>query len=37
MIDFNGARSGFPDNFEIIERIIRETGLKIEVGGGVRS
>lgn len=37
VVDLNGARSGVPENIEIIERIIRETGLKIEVGGGVRS
>lgn len=37
VVDLNGARSGVPENIAIIERIIRETGLKIEVGGGVRS
>ena len=33
----NGARSGVPENIALIEQIIRETGLKIEVGGGIRS
>lgn len=37
VVDLDGARSGVPENIDIIERIIRETGLCIEVGGGVRS
>ena len=37
VVDLNGARSGIPENITLIEQIIRETGLKIEVGGGIRS
>ena len=37
VVDLNGARSGVPENIALIERIIRETQLKIEVGGGIRS
>ena len=37
MVDLNGAKSGNPDNIEIIERIVRSTSLKVEVGGGIRS
>ncbi len=37
MVDLNGAKSGLPENIEIIERILRCTKLKIEVGGGLRS
>lgn len=37
MVDLDGAKSGNPDNIEIIERIVRRTNLKIEVGGGIRS
>lgn len=37
MVDLNGAKSGLPENIEIIERILRRTKLKIEVGGGLRS
>lgn len=37
VVDLNGARSGVPENIALIEQIIRETGLKIEVGGGIRS
>lgn len=37
VVDLNGARSGVPENLPLIERIIRETGLHVEVGGGVRS
>lgn len=37
VVDLDGARSGVPENIDIIERIIRETGLHIEVGGGIRS
>ena len=37
VVDLNGAKSGLPENIEIIERILRRTKLKIEVGGGLRS
>lgn len=37
VVDLDGARSGVPENISIIERIIRETDLHVEVGGGVRS
>ena len=37
VVDLDGARSGVPENIGIIERIVRETGLSIEIGGGVRS
>lgn len=37
MVDLNGAKSGLPENIEIIERILSRTKLKIEVGGGLRS
>lgn len=37
VVDLNGARSGIPENIDIIERIIEETGLNIEVGGGIRT
>ena len=37
VVDLNGARSGSPENIDIIERIMAKTLLKVEVGGGVRS
>lgn len=37
VVDLDGARSGVPENIAIIEAIVRETDLKVEVGGGVRS
>ena len=37
MVDLNGAKSGLPENIRIIERILRRTKLKIEVGGGLRT
>ena len=37
VVDLNGARSGVPENIEIIERIMDRTLLKVEVGGGIRS
>lgn len=37
VVDLDGARSGVPENIALIERIVRETDLKVEVGGGVRS
>lgn len=37
VVDLDGARSGEPQNIAIVERIVRETSLKVEIGGGVRS
>ena len=37
IVDLEGARNGSMPNFEIVRRIARETGLFVELGGGMRS
>jgi phosphoribosylformimino-5-aminoimidazole carboxamide ribotide isomerase len=37
VVDLDGARDGTPGNARIIERIVRETGAKVQVGGGIRT
>ena len=37
VVDLDGAKSGRGNNFEIIKRVIEESGLKTEVGGGIRT
>ena len=37
VVDLDGAKSGNTDNLEVIAEIIKESGLKVEVGGGIRS
>ncbi len=37
VVDLDGAKSGNTDNISIIADIIKESGLKVEVGGGIRS
>jgi phosphoribosylformimino-5-aminoimidazole carboxamide ribotide isomerase len=37
VVNLDGARSGVPGHLEEVEAIRRNTGLKIEFGGGVRS
>lgn len=37
VVDLNGARSGVPENIALVERIVAETGLRVEVGGGIRA
>lgn len=37
VVDLNGAKSGAPENIQIIERIISKTQLRVENGGGIRS
>jgi phosphoribosylformimino-5-aminoimidazole carboxamide ribotide isomerase len=37
IVDLDGARTGMPSNSSLIETIITATGLKVEVGGGVRA
>lgn len=36
IVDLEGARSGAAPNFPLISRIAAESGLKLEVGGGIR-
>ena len=37
LVDLEGAKSGVPANLETIERIVRNTDLFVEVGGGIRN
>lgn len=37
VVDLDGARTGAPENIAIVERIVRETSLSVEVGGGIRT
>lgn len=37
VVDLDGAKSGNPDNIEVVRRILARTKLSVEVGGGVRS
>ena len=36
MVDLDGAKERKPVNQEIFERVAKESGLKVEVGGGIR-
>ncbi len=37
MVDLEGARDGTTPNLPIVTQIARETGLSVEIGGGIRS
>lgn len=37
LVDLEGARDGDTPNLEVVQRIVAESGLKAEVGGGIRS
>ena len=37
LVDLEGAKSGVPENLDTIRRILAETNLFVEVGGGIRS
>lgn len=37
LVDLEGAKLGHPANLDIIEAIVKETGLFAEVGGGIRN
>lgn len=37
MVDLAGARDGDTPNFDIVAAVARETKLKVEIGGGIRS
>jgi phosphoribosylformimino-5-aminoimidazole carboxamide ribotide isomerase len=36
VVDLDGARSGRPENLDLVERIAGEVGVAIQVGGGLR-
>ena len=36
MVDLEGARDGGTPNLESVSRVVRESGLKVEIGGGIR-
>ena len=37
VVDLDGAKSGATDNFLTVQNIVRQSGLRVEIGGGVRS
>jgi len=37
LVDLDGAKDGDTPNFEVICKIVSESGLNVEVGGGIRS
>ncbi|HOJ35608.1 MAG TPA: HisA/HisF-related TIM barrel protein, partial [Clostridiales bacterium] len=37
LVDLEGAKDGEPRNFNIIADILKYSGLKVEVGGGIRT
>lgn len=37
VVDLDGAREGRPVNLGVVEKIVRATKLKVEVGGGIRN
>lgn len=37
IVDLDGAEKGNPQNLPVIERILKETGLRVELGGGIRT
>ncbi|MDO5140794.1 MAG: 1-(5-phosphoribosyl)-5-[(5-phosphoribosylamino)methylideneamino]imidazole-4-carboxamide isomerase [Eubacteriales bacterium] len=37
MVDLEGARDGNTPNIDIVKRVVSETGLFVEIGGGIRS
>lgn len=36
VVDLDGAKDGDTPNFQVVRRLARETGLKVEIGGGIR-
>lgn len=36
LVDLDGAKNGKPCNFEVVKRICSESGLFVELGGGIR-
>ncbi len=36
MVDLDGAKDGEMKNFHVIENVVKNSGMKIEIGGGIR-
>lgn len=36
LVDLEGAKAGAPMNLHVVERIVKDTGLDVELGGGLR-
>ncbi len=37
MVDLEGAKNGTTPNLKVVEQIVKNTSLKVEIGGGIRS
>ena len=37
VVDLDGARDGVPGNIDVVERIVREVGIPVQIGGGIRT
>jgi len=37
MVDLDGAKDGSHANYDVVKRVIAETGAKVELGGGIRA
>lgn len=37
MVDLDGAKDGSHANYDVVQRVIRETGAAVELGGGIRT
>lgn len=37
MVDLDGAKDGSHTNYDVVKRVIAETGAKVELGGGIRA
>ena len=37
MVDLEGAKDGTTPNLSVVERVAKNTGLRVEIGGGIRS
>ncbi len=37
IVDLDGARSGRPENLDVVERVVEAVGTPVQMGGGVRS
>lgn len=37
MVDLDGAKDGLHANYDVVQRVIRETGAAVQLGGGIRT
>ncbi|HPP75250.1 MAG TPA: HisA/HisF-related TIM barrel protein, partial [Armatimonadota bacterium] len=37
VVDLDGARTGYPQNLNVVQKIVQSVGIPVQIGGGIRT